>query len=432
MVNELLDKIRKEFPGVETDATGKRRIFFENAAGSLVLQRAVDAEAKARRDFFPNVGEASWESKMNEKVILEGRQAVRDFLNAPSEHCIVSGESATSLLFCLSYALSKIIARDTNVVTTEYDHYANISPWLELVRRGIIREVKFAKFNPDDGMLDIDHFTSLLDSKTRIVAVTGVSNALGSKTPLTKVFELAREIGAYTVLDAVHMAPHVPIDVSNLQCDFAVFSAYKLFGRRGSFMYGRRELLERIEPYKVDPCPNYPPVKWEMGTRDQALFASITAVIDYLTWLGEKTQDQFSATISHYTGRSRLLKAALSWIESYERTLSEAMLEGTDSASGVLTMKGVELYGLKEMSRIHLRTPTFSFNIRGVHPKKVAEYMWDRHGLVVIGDDFYSRALKTYGMSLAVRAGLVHCNTIEEVETFLSGLDETTRHFNAA
>jgi selenocysteine lyase/cysteine desulfurase len=108
------------------------------------------------------------------------------------------------------------------------------------------------------------------------------------------------------------------------------------------------------------------------------------------------------------------------------------MLEGTDSASGVLTMKGVELYGLKEMSRIHLRTPTFSFNIRGVHPKKVAEYMWDRHGLVVIGDDFYSRALKTYGRSLAVRAGLVHCNTIEEVETFLSGLDETTRHFNAA
>lgn len=427
----LLRAIRKEFPRVGVDASGRTRIFFENAAGSLVLQRAVEAESKARRDFFPNVGEASWESRMNENTILEGRKAVSDFLNASSEDCIVSGESATSLLFQISYALSKELPQDGNVVTTEYEHYANISPWTELERRGIVKEVRFATFNADDGMLDMQHFASLLDRKTQVVAVTGVSNGLGSKTPLNEVFRFAQEIGAYTILDAVHMAPHVPIDVSRLECDFAVFSAYKLFSRRGSFMYGRRDLLERTKPYKVEPSPNHPPAKWEMGTRDQALFASIAAVIDYLSWLGQEVQNQVSDRVFEYSGRRRLLKAALTWIEEYERTLSEAMLYGTKGHPGMLGMKGVQVYGLKDESRIHLRTPTFSFDIAGVELKKVAEHMWIKHGVVVIADDFYSRALRTYGKPLAIRASLVHCNTIQEVETFLAGLAETVRHFGA-
>jgi selenocysteine lyase/cysteine desulfurase len=153
--NGLLDAIRNEFSRIDTDANGRRRIFFQNAGGSVILRRVIEAESKARRDFFPNTGDASWESRMNESVIGEGRKAVRDFLNAPSEDCIVSGESATSLLFSLSYAMSKEMSGEENVVTTEYEHYANLSPWLELQRRGVIKEVRFAKFNPEDGQLDI-------------------------------------------------------------------------------------------------------------------------------------------------------------------------------------------------------------------------------------------------------------------------------------
>ncbi|MGA2972457.1 MAG: aminotransferase class V-fold PLP-dependent enzyme [Candidatus Bathyarchaeia archaeon] len=434
-MSDLHQAIRREFPRADADANGRRRIFFENAAGSLVLQRAVEAEAKARLDYSANVDGPFWESKMNEEVILGGRKAVRDFLNAPSEDCIISGESATSILFSLSYALSKEISGNENIVLTEYEHYANASPWLELEQRGVVKEVRFVRFNRDDGQLDISHLESLLDKNTRVVSVAGVSNVLGSKTPAAQVFKLAKEVGAYAVLDGVHTVPHIPVDVVKLGCDFAVFSAYKLFSRRGSFAYGRRELLENLKPYKVKPAPDKPPEKWEMGTRDQALFASITAVIDYLNWLGSQVESEVRDKIADYAGRKRTLKAALSWIEKYEQTLSNAMLGGTNGAQGMQAMKGLEVYGVKDPSKTHLRVPTFTFNIEGADPFQVAQYLWGKHSIAVLAEDgggFYSRTLKTYGKSIGVRASLVHFNIVQEVETFLRALADTMKHFIAA
>ncbi len=427
--------IRREFPRADADASGRRRIFFENGAGSLVLQRAVEAEAKARLDYSANVDGPFWESKMNEEIILDGRKAVRDFLNAPSEDCIISGESATSILFSLSYALSREMSGNENIVTTEYEHYANASPWLELEQRGVVKEVRFARFNPNDGQLDVSHLASLLDKNTRVVSVAGVSNVLGSKTPAAPVFKLAKEVGAYAVLDAVHTVPHIPVDVVKLGCDFAVFSAYKLFSRRGSFAYGRRELLETLKPYKVKPAPDKPPGRWEMGTRDQALFSSISAVMDYLNWLGSQVESQVRDKIGDYAGGRRTLKAALSWIEQYEQTLSNAMLDGINGVRGMRAMRGVEVYGVKDPSKIHLRVPTFTFNIVGADPFHVAQYLWDKHSVAVLAEDgggFYSRALQTYGKSVGVRASLVHFNTVQEVETFLRALDDTVKHFNAS
>ena len=428
-MSDILEAVRREFPYADHDVYGRRRVFFENAAGSLVLKRAAEAEMKSRLECSANVGSPCRESKMNEETILHGREAVRDLLNAPSENCIVSGESATSLLFQLSYALSKEMKGVENIVLTEYEHFANISPWLELERRGLAK-VRFAKFDPRDGLLDLSHLATLIDKNTRVVSVTGVANALGSKTPMTEVFRIAREVNAYCVIDAVHTVAHVPVDVEKIGCDFAVFSAYKLFSRRGSFMYGRRDLLETLQPYKVEPAPNDPPEKWEMGTRDQALFASISAVIDYLTWLGENVETGVRDQIAEYSGRRRLLKAALCWIEKHEQKLSNAMLTGTNKVAGMNSMKRVELYGLKDPSRIHLRVPTFTFNINNVDPLKVAEYLWDPHAIAVLAEDnggFYSRALRTYGKSVAVRASPVHFNTISEVETFLLALSDASQ-----
>ncbi len=435
MISQHLESIRREFPYAEADASGRRRIFFENAAGSLVLRRVAEAEAKARLDCSANVGGPSWESRKNEDVILEGRRSVSDFLNAPSERCIVSGESATSLLFQLSYALGKEMSGNENIVTTEYEHYANLSPWLELQRRGVVKEVRFARFNPEDGQMDLSHFSTLVDDKTRIVTVAGVSNVLGSKTPLREVLEISRNVGAFTVLDAVHTVAHVPVDVQQLAFDFVVFSAYKLFSRRGSFMFAREELLETLKPYKVVPAPDHGPEKWELGTRDQALFASITAVMDYLSWLGSMVEQEVQGKISDHDGRRRSVKGAMSWIENYERTLSDAMLNGIGQADGIRTMKDVELYGVKDPSRVHLRVPTFTFNITDIDPHSVAEYLWDKHAIAVLAEDgggFYSRTLKTYGKSIAIRASPVHFNTVQEVERFLSGLAETVSHFRTA
>jgi selenocysteine lyase/cysteine desulfurase len=428
-VTDILEAIRHEFPYVEHDLDGRRRIFFENAAGSLVLKRAAEAETKARLECSANVGGPSRESKMNEETILHGREAVRDLLNAPSENCIVSGESATSLLFQLSYALSKEMTGTENIVLTEYEHFANISPWLELERRGLA-QVRFAKFNPTDGLLDLSHLASLIDRNTRVVSVTGVANTLGSKTPTSEVFKVAKEVKAYCVLDAVHTMAHLPVDVEKIGCDFAVFSAYKLFSRRGSFMYGRQDLLETLQPYKVEPAPNDPPEKWEMGTRDQALFASISAVIDYLAWLGEEVEEDVSDEITGYSGRRKRLKAALYWIEKHERELSNAMLTGTNKIQGINSMNRVELYGLKDESRTHLRVPTFTFNIKDVDPFKVAEYLWEKHAIALLAEDnggFYSRALRSYGKSVAVRASPVHFNAVAEIETFLLALSDASR-----
>jgi selenocysteine lyase/cysteine desulfurase len=264
--------------------------------------------------------------------------------------------------------------------------------------------------------------------------VAGVSNVLGSKTPAAQVFKLAKEAGAYAVLDGVHTVPHIPVDVMKLGCDFAVFSAYKIFSRRGSFAYGRRELLESVKPYKVKPAPDQPPGKWEMGTRDQALFASISAVMDYLNWLGSNVESEVRDEIAEYAGRKRALKAALSWIQKYERSLSNAMLGGINGVQGMQTMKGLEVYGVKDPSKTHLRVPTFTFNIVGADPLQVAQYLWDKHSIAVLaenGGGFYSRTLKTYGKSVGVRASLVHFNTIQEVETFLRALADTVKHFAA-
>lgn len=434
VLSELHQAVRREFPRADIDANGRKRIFFENGAGSLVLRRVAETEAKARIDCSANIGGPSWESKRNEEVIMEGRRAVSDFLNAPSESCIFSGESATSILFHLSYALSKELSGKENVILTDYEHYANISPWLELERRGVIKEVRFTRFNPADGQLDIPHFASLLDSRTRVVSIAGVSNVMGSITPAAQLFRLAKEVSAYTILDGVHTVPHIPVDVKKLDCDFLVFSAYKLFSRRGSFAYGQKELLEKLEPYKVVPAPNEPPEKWEMGTRDQALYASMSAVIEYLNWLGNEVQQEVADEISEYTGRRRILKAALSWIRKYEQTLSRAMLSGTGGMEGLSDMKDVEFYGSRDPERTDQRVPTFTFNIIGADPHKVAQYLWDKHAIALLAENaggFYSKTLKTYGKTIGVRSSLAHFNTVQEIAGFLSGLADAVRHFKA-
>ena len=421
-IDTLLSAIRAEFPRIGSDASGRPRVFFDSAAGSLVSRRAAAAEAACRIDFSANLGLPAWESGRAGEAIVQGRAAIRDFLNAQSGDSIVSGESATDMLFHLSYAISKQTKGDENVVVTGYDHYANISPWAELQTRGAIKEVRFARFRPDDGQLDLEHLAGLVDGKTKVVALAGISNAIGSKSPVGEVCKIASEVGAYSVVDAVHMVPHTPIDVQQLGCDFLVFSAYKLFSSRGSFMYGRNEALSNLSPYKDKPTPNVPPAKWEGGARDPALFASMTGVMDYLEWLGGIVEDTVSGELGTYEGRVRKLKAALKWADNYETTLSRAMLEGVGDAPGLNDISKVIVYGSRDPSKVSDRAPTFAFNVKGIAPAKVASKLWEEHAVVVRAQSFYSKAWDSYEEQEAVRASLVHYNTATEVQQLLRGL----------
>ncbi len=423
----LLEKIRAEFPRAASDTNGVRRAFMDNGTGSLVAGRAARAEARARLDCSANVGGVFRESKDAEAVILEGRKAVGDLLNAPSHETIVSGESATSLLFGLSYALGRGFTGDENVVTTDYEHYANVSPWVELEKRGAISEVRFARLNKDEGTLDLDHLRTLVDDNTRVVTVTAASNVLGTRSDLLEIGKIARAVSAYFVVDAVHHAAHGPIDVQAVNCDFLVFSGYKLFSSHGSFLYGKKDLLGTLKPYKVPPAPENPPHSWEWGTRDQSMFAAIGGVVDHLAWLADQIDNRHEESVKGYSGRARSLKIAMHAIQEYGRDLSRMILDGEDDFPGLLQMRRVKVYGIADLNRLGERDPTFAFKLQNMQDQDVVERLWTKHGIALRAEDYYSRVPRVYDVATMIRVSLVHYNTREEIGELLKAINELDR-----
>jgi selenocysteine lyase/cysteine desulfurase len=420
---KFVSRVRREFPAADTDPTGRKRAFLDNGAGTLVTRRASEMESSARIDWSANVGNLFLESKGAEDVILEGRRAVADLLKAEGPETIVSGESCTSLLFMLSYALSRKYTGDENVVATGYEHFANINPWMELGGMGIIKELRFAKFNMETGYLDLEDMKKMIDKKTKVVTATAASNVLGTRSDLKEIGKMAKEVGALFVVDAVHHVAHGPTDVEKLGCDALVFSGYKLFSRHGSFMYMRPELMERLVPYKVDPSPKHGPEKWEMGTRDQAMFAAITGAIDYIAWLGDPT-----AKVPPHAGpqRAARVRDGLLAAEAYEKELSRIVLDGYGRLLGLRYIPGLTLFGPKEVPRQLGRDPTFAFKLAGYDDRDLSKLLWDKYGLAVGAEDYYSRVPALYKAKTMCRATFVHYNTKQEAFAFLKALTELT------
>jgi selenocysteine lyase/cysteine desulfurase len=421
--NDLIKKIRAKFPRAEKDAFDRKRAFLDNGTGTLVVGKSAEAEALARVNYSANVNGIFNESQGADEVILEGRKAVADLLNAPSLETIVSGESATSLFFGLSYAIGKQLTGTENAVITNYEHYANLNPWLELEARGLLKEARFTRLDLEEGTLDLDHLGSLIDEKTRVVTVSAASNVLGTKTSLQKVMKMAREVEAYCIVDAVHHIAHGPMDVQALNCDFLVFSGYKLFSAHGSFMYGKEKLLEALEPYKVKPAPDHPPHSWEWGTRDQAKFAAINGVIDHHQWLAEQVEEEFKNECGHYSGRSRDLKVAMTAVERYEKELSRIILTGSGDTPGLNQMPHVKVYGLTDPARLDERDPTFSFKIDGRREDEVVKRLWTQHAIAMRTENFYSKVHEVYKSPTMIRASFVQYNTPEEALRLLKALE---------
>jgi cysteine desulfurase family protein (TIGR01976 family) len=420
----LTDQIRLAFPRATADFNGRKRAFFDNGTATLVVEKAATAEAEARVNWSANVGGIFDESKQATDAILLGRKAVADFINAPDPATIVSGESATSLLFNLSYALGKELTGNENIVTTDYEHYTNVDPWVELENRGKINQVRFAKLNMEEGTLDMEHLHELIDSNTKIVTITAASNMLGTISPLKEIGKLAREVGAYFVVDAVHHIPHGPTDVQTLNCDFLVFSGYKLFAPHGSFLYGRKEYLETLQPFKVRTAPITPPSKFEWGTRNQAMFAAISGVMEHFLWLSAEVQSNFEGRYMELEDTKRSLKIAMDAIKQYEKGLSTAVLSGIDDIPGLLDMSKVTVYGLTDLRRLNERDPTFSFEVENIPEEEVALRLWKEGEIAARSGHYYSLAQDVYNKQKIVRISLVHYNTLEEVKIFLKTLNE--------
>ncbi len=422
--SRFVKKIRKEFPAAETDPMGRERAFLDNGAGTLVALRSAEREAFARIDWSANVGNLFPESIGAEETILEGRQAVTDLLGAGNPETIVSGESATSLLFNLSYALGREFTGAENVVTTGYEHYTNINPWVELGTAGKIHELRFAEFDLETGILDLDKLSALVDKNTKVVTVSAASNVLGTRTDLKAAGKIARDAGAHFVVDAVHHIAHGATDVKACKCDALVFSGYKLFSRHGSFMYLRPELMERLTPYKVMPSPKHGPEKWEWGTRDQAMFAAATGAIDYVSWIANPSAKR--PPRPGQQRRSRLL-ASFEAIEDYEKRLSTLVLEGRGRLKGLLDIPGLTLYGPKGTGGKVGRDPTFSFKLQGWDDRKLSKVLWDRYSIAVGAEDYFSRVPALYKTDTMLRATFVHYNTEQEAIAMLKALNEVVK-----
>ena len=396
--------IRQQFPSLSRPS-----IFFDNPGGTQIAKPSLDRMIAYLTDTNANHGGQFATSIASDAIIDETHQATADFLNAARAEEVIFGANMTSLTFHISRSLARTWSPGDSIVVTHLDHDANVSPWvLAAEDRGC--RVQYADFNLENGRLDLNHLSKVLENKPRLLAVGYSSNALGTINPVKEITAMAHEAGVLVYVDAVHYAPHGPIDVTDLDCDFLVCSGYKFFGPHVGILYGKYDLLEQLIAYKVRPAPEEPPGKFQTGTPNFEGIAGLLGSLEYLEWLGEKFGGDQS-----YQGESnrRLrLKQALKAISSYESILSAAMLEILEETPGVT------IYGPRE---IKMRVPTFSFNLQGLSPQQVAAELGNRE--IYVWDGNYYAVLVTEALGLEesggmVRVGPVHYNTLEEIQRF--------------
>jgi cysteine desulfurase family protein (TIGR01976 family) len=354
-----------------------------------------------------NLGGPFVTSRETDAAVNDARAAVADLFGAHADE-IVFGQNMTSLTYTMSRALGREWNEGDNIVLTRLDHDANVSPWMQAAGDAAV-EVRFVDFDAGDGCsLDLGCLDEALDERTRLVAFTHASNAVGTITPVAQIVDRAHRFGALTYIDAVHFAPHGLIDIAQSGTDFLAASAYKWFGPHTGCLYGKSDLLERVQPYKLRPSPDHAPDRWETGTQSFESLKGVNAAVDYIASLGEGA-----------TRRERIA-SAYGAITAHETTLSGRFL------SGIRMIPGVQLFGHTETSD---RTPTFAIDVEGVGPAEVSQRL-GAAGCFVWSGDYYAwevmRRLDRPSAGL-VRIGFVHYNTVSEVDRVLDEIETVSR-----
>jgi cysteine desulfurase family protein (TIGR01976 family) len=375
--------IRRRFSALQTPLA-----LFDGPGGTQVPDEVIEAMADYLRRSNANVGGPYTTSRQTEALIAEARVTGARFLGCSSDE-VIFGANMTTLNFALTRTAARELTAGDEIIVTGLDHDGNVSPWLELERDlGIV--VRFAGIT-DDCRLDLDDLAAQLSDRTRVVAFPWASNAVGTIVDVAAVCNLAHEAGALAWVDAVHYAPHGPIDVAAVGADLLICSPYKFYGPHLGLAFGRREVLDRWRPYKVRPAPNEPlGHRFETGTLPHELLAGFVACVRYAESIG------FGA------------------IQSHERELGERFLAGLPSAC--------RLHGLPTMEG---RVSTFAFTAESRSPRDIAERL-GRHDIAVWHGDYYAvEVMRRLGLKEgAVRVGIVHYNTADEVDRLLGQLDE--------
>lgn len=390
-------------------------IFFDNAAGAQIPQIALDAVNHHLLDCNVQRGGRYPQSREVDATIARARQAVADLVNARDPNEIAFGMNATSFIRLVSLAVGQTLGTRNEIVVTDIDHEANVATWLALERYG----AKFLWWKMrDDGLLHADDLVPLVSSKTRLVACTLASNAVGSIVDIESAAKVAHAAGAEIFIDAVHYGPHGLIDVQRFDCDYLVCSGYKIFAPHMGFLWGRLHLLRSLPTFREDFIPDEPPGKIEAGTFIYENVAGMDAAVRYLEELGNSVNPGGKPL-----SRRPALEKGLSAIRAYEQELSCEML-------GVLKHCGATIYGVADTNRVGQRVPTLCFNLPNIPPGKVTEELAKKGIGVRDGHMYAPRLMKRLGLPLesgAVRASLVHYNTHDEVHQFGNVLAEIMR-----
>jgi cysteine desulfurase family protein (TIGR01976 family) len=411
-----IDAVRASFPALHQPPPF---IFFDNAAGAQIPQLVLDTINRHLLHCNVQRGGRYARSIAVDATIAHARESVAIFLNARDPQEIAFGMNATTFIRLASLAIGQTLSERNEIVVTDIDHEANIATWLALEREG----AKFRWWNMRaDGNLHVEDLRPLLSSATRLVACTVTSNALGSIVDVAAAARAAHEFGAEVFLDCVHYAPHGVVDVQAFDCDYLACSGYKIFAPHMGFLWGRRDLLEKLPTFREHFIPNEPPGKIEAGTFIYENVAGMDAAIRYLEQLGNPAAGQ-SVNDARKERRANLVRA-MTAIRSYEESLSRELLS-------VLAENRATVYGISETTRTRERVPTLCFNLPGISPAAVTQAC-SQAGIGIRDGHMYTpRLMKRLGLtqdSGVVRASLVHYNTVDEIHHFGNVLRDLTRH----
>jgi len=404
-----VNALRSQFPALAETYNGHAAVYFDAPGGTQVPQRVIDAISAYLVHSNSNTHGQFHTSHRTDEILAGAHAAMADMLGCDAEE-IVFGQNMTTLTFALSRALGRELREGDEIITTLLDHDANVAPWRALEERGA--KVHAVKFHTEDCTLDLEDLRSKLNARTKIVAVGYASNAVGTINSVKKIAAMAHEVGALVFIDAVHYAPHGAIDVRDLNCDFLACSTYKFFGPHIGALYGKREHMLRLKPYKVRPAADTLPDRWETGTLNHEGIAGVTACVEYLADLGRKASP-------HATSRRVAILAAYAWMQQHEHELAERLIRG------LLEIPGLTFYGIRDLNRLSERTPTVSIRMKGHSPAELSRRLGEL-GIYTWDGNFYAMNLtEQLGVEDSggiLRIGLAHYATSEEVDRLLRAL----------
>ena len=415
-----LETIRSQFPALAETDDGIPRIYFDNPAGTQVPQMVVDRMANCLLKSNANLGGYFRTAKLADEVAAGAHDAMADLLNAESPDEIIFGQNMTTITLHISRSIGRQLSPGDEIILSQMDHDANVYPWV-LLARDLDLKIRWLPFNRETFEFDLTELDELINERTKLVCVGGASNLTGTINDVKTISRKAREAGAWSYIDAVQSVPHVSTDVQEIACDFLVCSAYKFFGPHQGILWGRREVLEQLEPYKVRPAPDALPWCFETGTQSHEGMAGTAAVVDYFASIGETMGTDYHANYATFSGRRRYVHAAMDCLFDYERSLAQQLIDGLDA------IPGVTVQGITSAEAQDRRVPTVSFIHRSAKPADVAESLAKRNIFVWSGHNYALEAAKLLGIDDrggAVRIGPVHYNNSNEINELLNALGD--------